>query len=304
MPIRHATLHQLKIFDTLAAEMSMARTAETLHLTPPAVSIQVKQLSEAVGQPLVEQLGKQLYLTDAGKSVAAACRDLFNRIEILEQELAALDKLEKGHIRVATITTAKYFIPRRLGEFSASHPGAEPTLFVGNRKAVLERLSQNKDDLYVLGEIPDKIKVEAIPFACNRLIAVAYAGHPLAGKKSIPPAALKAEHFILREEGSGIRLATENFFRTHKCKLNVRMELASNEAIKQSVIAGLGVSILSETTVEGSLAAGELVQLDIKGLPIDRQWNIVHPQNKILSPMAEAFKAYLVSTGIHGGSGL
>jgi len=212
MPIRHATLHQLKIFDTLADEMSMARTAEELHLTPPAVSIQIRQLAEAVGHPLIEQVGKRLYLTDAGDMVALACRDLFDRIEILEQDLASLDNLEKGHIRVATITTAKYFIPRRLGEFSVSHPGAEPTLFVGNRKAVLERLAQNKDDLYVLGQFSEKLKVESIPFACDRLIAVAYADHPLAGKKYIPLAALDTEHFILREEGSGIRLATVGLF--------------------------------------------------------------------------------------------
>ena len=299
MPIRHATLHQLKIFDTLADKMSMARTAEELHLTPPAVSIQIRQLAEAVEHPLIEQVGKRLYLTDAGDMVSLACRDLFDRIEILEQELASLDNLEKGHIRVATITTAKYFIPRRLGEFSVSHPGAEPTLFVGNRKAVLERLAQNKDDLYVLGQFSEKLKVESIPFACDRLIAVAHADHPLAGKKSIPLAALDTEHFILREEGSGIRLATEDFFRRHKRKLNVRMVLASNEAIKQTVIAGLGISFLSESTVEGSLATGELVQLNVEGLPIDRQWYIVHPWNKTLSPLAEAFKAYLVSAGIH-----
>jgi len=298
MSIHHATLHQLKIFDTLADEMSMARTAETLHLTPPAVSIQIRQLSEAVGQPLFEQVGKQLYLTEAGNMVALACRDLFNRIEILEQELASLENLEKGHVRIATITTAKYFIPHRLGEFSLSHPGAEPMLFVGNRKAVLDRLAQNKDDLYVLGQLPEKMKVVSIPFACDRLIAVAHANHPLAGKKVISPAALAAEHFILREEGSGIRLATEEYFRKHKCKLNVRMVLASNEAIKQSVIAGLGISILSETTVVSSLTTGELVQLNVKGLPIDRQWYIVHPQNKSLSPLAEAFKSYLVTTGI------
>jgi len=172
-------------------------------------------------------------------------------------------------------------------------------LFVGNRKAVLERLAQNKDDLYVLGQFSEKLKVESIPFACDSLIAVAHADHPLAGKKSIPPEALDMEHFILREEGSGIRLATEEFFRKHKRSMNVRMVLASNEAIKQTVIAGLGISFLSESTVEGSLATGELVRLNVEGLPIDRQWHIVHPQNKSLSPLAEAFKAHLVSAGIH-----
>ena len=298
MPLRHATLHQLKIFNTLAYHMSVARTAEALHLTSPAVSIQIKQLTEAVGQPLLEQVGKKLYLTEAGSLIASACRDIFDRIETLGQELASLDNLEKGHIRIAIITTAKYFIPRLLGEFRKLHPGARPSLFIANRKAVLERLAQNKDDLYILGEPPGNIKIEAIPFACNRLIAVSQAGHPLAGKKSIAPKTLEKEDFIVREEGSGIRLATETFFREHKCLLNISMELNSNEAIKQCVMAGLGIAIMSESSVENALAMGEISKLNVKGLPIDRQWFIVHPQNKSLSRLTEAFKEFLVDRGI------
>ena len=298
MALRHATLHQLKIFNTLTEHMSVARTAEALHLTPSAVSIQIKQLTEAVGQPLLEQIGKKIYLTEAGNLVAMACRDIFDRMETLNQEMALLDNLEKGHIRIALITTAKYFIPRLLGEFSAIHPGAEPSLFIGNRKAVLERLAQNKDDLYILGQPPEKIKVEAIPFATNRLIAVAQSGHPLAGKKSIAPKALENEHFIIREEGSGIRLATETYFREHKCKLNVRMALSSNEAIKQCILAGLGIAFMSESSVENELASGEIIKLNIKGLPIKRQWFIVHLQQKSLSRLAGAFKEFLVAKGI------
>jgi len=294
MALRHATLHQLKIFNTLAYHMSVTRTAESLHLTAPAVSIQIKQLTEAVGQPLLEQIGKKLYLTDAGNLLAIACRDIFTRIETVNQELDSLDNLEKGHVRIALITTAKFFIPRLLGEFCTIHPGTEPSLFIGNRKAVIERLSENKDDLYILGQPPDNLKVAAIPFACNRIVAVAQAGHPLAKKRSITPKLLEKEHFIIREEGSGIRMATETFFRENKCKLNVRMELSSNEAIKQCVLAGLGIAFMSESTVETKLLSREIVELNVKGLPINREWFVIHPQQKSLSRLAEAFKSFLV----------
>jgi len=299
MALRHATLHQLKIFNTLADHMSVSRTADALNLTPPAVSIQIKQLTEAVGQPLLEQVGKKIYLTEAGNLIATACRDIFARIETLNQELASLDNLEKGHIRIAIITTAKYFIPRLLGQFLTLHPGAEPSLFIGNRKAVLDRLAQNKDDLYILGQPPEKIRIEAVPFASNRLIAVAQPDHPLAGRKSIAPDVIEKEYFILREEGSGIRLATEEYFRENQCKLNVRMVMSSNEAIKQCIMAGLGIAFMSESSVERELEAGEIIKLNVRGLPIKRQWYIVHPQQKSLSLLAAAFKGFLLEKGIH-----
>ncbi len=293
MSLHHATLRQLKVFDTLAIHGSVVRTAEALHLTPPAVSIQVKQLAETVGQPLVEQIGKRLHLTAHGRVVARACRDIFGRIESLGQELAALQGLESGSLSVAIITTASYFVPRLLGDFCEDHPGIAVAMHVGNRETVLERMERNEDDLYILGQPPDSAQITAAPFAPNLLVAVAYPGHALAGEARISPKRLAREPFIARELGSGTRRAAEEFYAESGLVPSIRMELGSNEAIKQSIAGHLGISILSESTVRGELASGELVRLDVEGLPLRRQWYAACPKNKMLSPAAKAFRAFL-----------
>ena len=298
MPIRRATLHQLRIFDALAQHMSITRTAEVLHLTPPAISIQVKQLAEAAGQPLVEQVGKKLFLTEAGKAVASACRDVSARMERLAQELAAIQGLESGTLSVAILTTAKYFVPQLLGQLSAQHPGIEVSLFVGNRKAILDRLAHNQDDLYILGQPPENLSVVTTPFAPNPLVAVAHPEHPLAGKKRISAKRLAEEPFIAREPGSGTRLGCEAFFRRYKTAPRVRMELGSNEAIKQTVAGRLGISIIAKITVEAEVELGNLAILDVQGLPLERQWHLVYPEHKVLAPAAEAFKEFLIAQHI------
>lgn len=292
---RRATLHQLRIFDTVARHQSVAAAAKALHLTPPAVSIQVKQLAETAGEPLLEQVGKRLYLTEAGRLLAAACREVLDRLETLAQDLAALHGLHKGRLRIAIITTAKYFLPRLLGEFSARHPGIELALVVGNRETILERLHRNEDDLYILGRPPRASSVSAVPFAANPLVAVAYPDHPLAGARQIAPAQLAEEPFIAREPGSGTRLACEEFFRHQRIEPRIRMELGSNEAIKQTVAGRLGISILSRSTVRTELETGELILLDVQGLPIERQWYIVRLKDKYLSPAADAFHGFLLA---------
>lgn len=239
MPLRHATLHQLKIFDTLARRMSFARAAEELHLTSPALSIQVKQLAEAVDSPLYEQIGKKLHLTEAGRVLAAACRDVFGRLERLDMELADLKGLKQGTLRLAVITGAKYLIPGMLGSFCERYPGIDVSLKVTNRERVLERLAANLDDLYVLGQPPEGLALTAVPFMENPLVIVARSDHPLAQRKSIPPRDLADEPFLVREEGSGTRITSERFFASHGVKLKARMELGSIEAIKQAVAAGL-----------------------------------------------------------------
>ncbi len=295
MSVRSATLHQLRIFDVLVQHMSITRTAEALHLTPPAVSIQVKQLAEAAGQPLIEQVGKKLYLTAAGEVVASACRDVAARMERLGQELAAIQGLEKGTLAVSILTTAKYFVPQLLGELSAKHTGIEVSLFVGNRKAILDRLAHNQDDLYILGQPPENLGVVSIPFAPNPLVAIAHPEHPLAAKKNISPKRLAQEPFIARELGSGTRLGCEAFFQRHGTAPRVRMELGSNEAIKQTVAGKLGISIVAKITVNGEIERGNLVILDVKGLPLERNWYLAYPENKILAPAAKAFKEFLMS---------
>jgi DNA-binding transcriptional LysR family regulator len=293
MPVRHATLNQFRIFDAVVRHMSFARAAEELHLTSPALSIQVRQLAEVVGQPLYEQVGKKLHLTPAGRMVADASRDLISRLQLLKHDLDALQGLEKGSLKLAILASAKYFVPRLLGEFCSAHPGIEAALFVGNREELIERMARNLDDLYVLGQPPANLNVEAEDFADNLLVVVARPDHPLVHKRGVAPKEIEAEPFILREPGSGIRLATEKFFSSHGIALKGRMELGSNEAIKQSVIGGLGLTILTQAAVATEVERGELATLDVKGFPLVRRWYVAHPTGKRLPKVAEAFRQLL-----------
>lgn len=293
MNLRHATLHQLRIFHAVAQHGSFARAAEALHLSPPTLSLQVKQLSETVGQPLFEQLGKKIYLTAAGQTLAAACADIDTRLERLGEDLAALQGVERGQLRLAILTTVKYTVPKLLGGFCAAHPGIEVAMVVGNREKLLQRLASNEDDLYIMGQPPEQMDVLSEPFADNPLVLVAPPGHPLVGKKRIAPERLRNEPFILREPGSGTRLTSERFFAGHGIALKNRLEVGSNEAIKQTVAGGLGLAVLSAHTVTAELALGELVQLDVKGFPLIRHWHVVVPRGKRLSAAATAFREWL-----------
>jgi DNA-binding transcriptional LysR family regulator len=297
MPLRHATLHQLKIFDILARRMSFARAAEELHLTSPALSIQVKQLAEAVGAPLYEQIGKKLYLTEPGEVLANACRDVFERLERLDMELADLKGLKQGTLRLSVITGAKYLIPGMLGSFCERYPGIEVSLQVTNRERVLERLAANLDDLYVLGQPPEGLSLVSEPFMENPLVIVARSDHPLAKRKAIPPEDLASEPFLVREAGSGTRITSERFFAQFGVKLKARMELGSVEAIKQAVAAGLGLAVLSSHALTLDWSSGEFAILDVRGFPIMRHWYLAYPQGKQLSVVAAAFRDFLLEQG-------
>ncbi|MBK1699616.1 LysR family transcriptional regulator [Thiococcus pfennigii] len=298
MPLHHATLHQMKIFLTLAQHLNMTRAAEALHMTPAALSIQVKQLAETVGAPLHEQIGKRLYLTETGRMVEEACRDLFARLERLGEELAEARGLERGRLRVAIITTAKYFVPRLLGDFCKRHPGIEVALEVANRDQILARLKQNLDDLYIMGQVPEQLGVISWPLMKNLLVVVAPAGHPLASERDIDPLRLVGEPFIAREAGSGTRLAAERFFERHGVRrLNVRMTLGSNEAVKQAVAGGLGLAVLSRHTLALDESSGAFEILDVRGFPLERQWSAVYPKGKQLSLAAQAFLEHLIAAG-------
>ncbi len=301
MSIRHATLHQLKIFAAVARHMSFARAAEELHLTPPALSIQVRQLAEAVGQPLFDQIGKKIYLTAAGEALTSACHDILDRLEYFTQEIAALQGLEKGSLKVATLSTTKYFIPRMLGGFCTEHPGVATVLFIGNREVLLERLAHNQDDLYILGQPPEHMNVVAEAFADNPLVVVARLDHPLTQEKDIEPSRLRDVPFILREPGSGTRLAAEKFFEQHGVILKTRMEFGSNEAVKQSVAGGLGITVLSASTIRAELASGKLAILDVRGFPLERKWYAVYPAGKRISPIVKAFMEYLFAASSADG---
>jgi LysR family transcriptional regulator, low CO2-responsive transcriptional regulator len=293
MNLRHVTLHQLRIFQAVAQHNSFARAAEALHLSPPTLSLQVKQLADTIGQPLFEQLGKKIFLTAAGNTLAQACQDIAQRLDLLSEDLSALQGMERGSLKLAILTTVKYTVPKLLGGFCAAHPGIDVAMVVGNRENLLQRLASNQDDLYIMGQPPQHMDVVSEDFADNPLVLVAPRSHPLVGKCRIDPTRLRKEPFILREPGSGTRLTMERFFAEQGFSVINRLEVGSNEAIKQTVAGGLGLAVLSATTVVSELALGELVQLDVKGFPLIRRWHVVYPRGKRLSPAAQAFKQWL-----------
>jgi len=289
------SLRQLHIFEAVSRHRSYTRAAEELHLTQPAVFSQVKQLEESVGLPLVERTGKQIHLTEGGREVLAAARETLGAIERLEMRLADLQGLKRGRLRVAIVTTAKYLVPRLLAEFCVRYPGIDASLTVTNREKLLARLAANEDDLAILGAPPEGMDVVARPIADNPLIVIARKDHPLARRKRIPLSRIADEPFLVREPGSGTRLATERLFREHGLALKVRMELGSNEAIKQAIAGGLGVSVLSRHTLVLDGEDGLLQPLDVKGFPLQRKWYVAYPAGKHLSSVAEAFLRHLLA---------
>ncbi len=297
LPTRRITLRQLKVFDTVASLSGFSRAARELHLAQPTVSMQVRQLAATIGLPLYEQVGKKIYITPAGELVRTAARDVAEAFSRLESQLAELKGFRAGKLKVAVVTTAKYFIPRLLGPFSRDYPGIDIALEVGNRAEIVARLTRNEDDLYVMGMPPTGMDIVRHSFVENPIVALAQPGHPLSGRRRIPLARLAQEPFLLREQGSGTRMATERFLKTRGVKLKVRMELGSNEAIKQAVAGGLGLSLLSLHALKSELARQELVLLDVAGLPIRRSWYIVHRKGKQLSLVAKTFFDFLKAEG-------
>jgi DNA-binding transcriptional LysR family regulator len=288
------SLRQLQIFEAVARHLSYTRAAEELHLTQPAVFAQIKQLEEVIGLPLLERIGKQLHLTAVGREVLATSLETLEALERLEMRLADMQGLKRGRLRVAIVTTAKYLIPRLLGEFCVKYPGIEASLIVTNREKLLARIAANEDDLVILGAPPEGMEVVATPIADNPLVVLARHDHPLAGKKKISPARVAAEPFILREKGSGTRLATERYFADLGFTLKVRMELGSNEAIKQAIAGGLGISVLSRHTLTLEGETGLIQPLDVQGFPLRRRWYVAYPKGKHLSAVAEAFLDHLL----------
>ncbi len=291
--MRHSTLRQLEVFESIARLGSFTRAAEELYLTQPTVSMQIKKLADAVGLPLFEQIGKKMYLTDAGHELQKTCRGIFDHLSHFEMVTADMKGLKTGKLRLAVVTTAKYFAPRLLGMFCQKYPGVEVSLKVSNRERVLERLEGNQDDLYILGQPPDEVDVVAEAFLNNPLVVLAPAQHALAQKKKIPLKRIAEEPFLLREPGSGTRIATERVFAEQGLKLKMRMELGSNEAIKQAVIGGLGISVLSSQTLALDASSGQFVILDVQGFPIQRHWYFAYPAGKQLSIVARTFVDYL-----------
>lgn len=290
----HATLHQLKVFEATARHGSFTRAAEELYLTQPTVSIQVKQLTKAVGLPLFEQIGKRLYLTQAGQRLLETCQRVFEGLDQFEMAVADLKGMKQGQLRLAVITTAKYFVPRLLGPFCQRYPGIEISLKVTNHQNIQERMANNEDDLYIISQSPEQPDLKIHPFLENPLVVIAPKDHPLVGKTNIPIQALNGEPFIMREPGSGTRQAIQSLFETHDVNVKVRLELGSNEAIKQAIAGGLGISVLSLHTIISEGTTGEFAILDVENFPIERHWYVSHLAGKQLSVVAETFMKYLL----------
>jgi len=291
--LRHISLRQLQIFDSIARLGSFTGASKELYITQPTASMQIKKLEHSVGLPLFEQVGKQTYLTEAGKIIRKHTQHVLNALANMEMEIADVQGLKTGHLRLAVVTTAKYFAPRALGKFCELYPGVDVSLKVTNRESLMKRLEDNADDLYIIGHPPESEDVIFEPYLDNPLVVLAPRNHPLTGKSNIQPKQLAQYPFIMRESGSGTRMATEEFFAERKVKLNIRMELGSNEAIKHAIDAGLGLSVLSRHTLSLEGTQGPLSVLDVKGFPLSWQWHIGHNKGKHLSVIAEAFLNFI-----------
>jgi len=297
VPIRNATLRQLRAFDAAARHLSFARAAEELHLSLPAVSMQLAQLEASAGQPLFEWVHRKLALTAAGALVLDHARSVLRQVDDAQASLDALQGLKRGRVQIAVTSTAKYFAPRLLARFRERYPDVELALSVANRELVVDALAGNEVDLAIMGRPPERLGAVAEVFARHPLVVIAPRGHPLARRRRLAPAALAAYPFIVRERGSGTRSAMEEFFAAAGVSVPVAMEMASNESIKQAVMANMGLSFLSRHTIALELAARRLVLLQVRGLPVVRHWHVAHLAGKRLSPPAEAFRRFVLDEG-------
>jgi len=294
----HLTLRQLQCFSAVARNLSYTRAAEQLHLTQPAVSMQIRQLEQQAGLALTEQLGKQVHLTEAGQEVYRYAKSILAQVREMDDVLDRLKGFAGGRLRIAAISSANYFAPKLLGTFHQRFPDVSVSMEVTNQTAVLKLVTDNEVDMAIMGQPPDDANLEAIPFMDNPLIIVAAPQHRLAARKRIAQQELEKEVFLIREPGSGTRGAMQRFFREQKLKLNTGMEMGSLSGIKQGVQAGLGLGLLPRGAVEPELLLGRLVELKVKGLPIARHWYVVLHKGKRLSVAAAEFKAVLTDEAV------
>lgn len=288
----NSTFRQLSLFLALAEHGSITAAARACHVTQPTVSMQLRDLADSVGLPLYEQIGKRLHLTAAGEALAETARAMLDEWLAFEQTINAMKGLERGRLRVALVSTAKYFVPRLLGRFCTEHPNIEIALEILNRDGVVARLHENRDDLYIMSMPPEKLELEQHAFLDNPLVLIAPEGHWLAGRP-LELADLSAERFILRESGSGTRLTCDAHFVRSDFAPAVRLELGSNEAIKQAVAGGLGLAVISRHALPARPEDDQLTILDVTGFPLQSRWFTLYPRGKRLSPIATVFLEHL-----------
>ncbi len=295
--MKNATLRQLKIFETVARHLSFSRAAEELHLTQPAVSTQVKQLSAHAGVPLFEQFGKRINLTPAGVELLQFSRAIIQQFREAEEAMARHKGVSGGKLNVAVISAGDYFFPRVLAEFTRRHPGVTLNLAVHNREEVLHQLAGNLTDIAIMVRPPEQLGTISQAFAPHPYVIVARPDHPLALRRNIPLSEVLREAFVVRERGSDTWNSMEDGFGLRLRDINIAMEIRSTETIKQAVIAGMGISFLSAHTISLELKIGSLCILDVRGFPLMLNWYVVHREKKRLPPVAVAFKGFLMREG-------
>lgn len=291
------TFRQLEVFEVVARLLSYTKASKELHLSQPAVSMQIKQLEESAGLPLLEQVGRKTYLTEAGKEMYHYCRTIADQLEEAGEVLEQLKGLKSGRLEITVATTANAFATRMLSMFNKRYEGSTVSLNVTNREHLLRQLADNEKDIAIMGRPPEDADLVTEPFADNPLVVVAAPDHPLVGMQPIPLYMLQEQTFVVREKGSGTRTAMERFFDEHNLSLTSSMEMNENEAIKQAVQAGMGLAIVSIHTIELELETKRLVILDVEDFPIMRYWYLVHRKDKRLSPITLAFKEFVLSEG-------
>ncbi len=293
---RLGTLRQLEIFLKVAEHKSMTRAAEELYLSHSAVSLQIRKLSEAIGLPLHEVIGRQLYLTDAGREVVATGKQIFDSVRRLDETINNLKGLTSGRLAISVVTTAKYFLPRILGPFCRDYPELDLSFHVGNRAEIIRRLANNEDDLYIFNDLPQDLDIESYRFLPNPIAVIASSKHELAGKKGLHWNDLANEKFLLREPGSGTYEAIRRHLDANDLKLGKTMTIESNEAIKYAVVENMGVTVLSAYVLADAVGP-DLVQLRVQGFPIMSDWYVVYPRTKQLSLIAERFLEFVMKRG-------
>ncbi|MFD2113199.1 LysR family transcriptional regulator [Thiorhodococcus fuscus] len=289
------SLRQLRVFEAVARHLSYTRAAEELHLSQPAVSMQVRQLEDAIGLPLFERLGKRILLTEAGEEVHHYGQTIDRSLGEMEEVMESLKGINSGRLQVAVASTVNYFAPRLLAVFQRRYPGITLKLVVTNREELVQLLDGNAVDLVLMGLPPKTVEVESEVFMENPLVVVAPPDHPLAETRGISMSRLAEEVFVMREKGSGTRQAMERFFAERGLSIRHGMQMTRNEAVKQAVRSGLGLSVVSLHTIELELETGRLVTLDVDGFPDRRQWYLVYRRGKRLSPAAKAFREFVIA---------
>ena len=292
----HISFRQLRLVLALAETGSVSAAARRMHVTQPTASMQLKEVAERVGLPLYDVVGRKLYLTEAGQELARTARAVAAEWDSFEQRVDALKGYTRGQLRVAVVSTAKYVVPRLLGSFCKRYPEIDVSLEVLNRDGVVARLRQNLDDLYVMSTPPTDVDLVDQVFQDNPLVAICARSHPLAKRPALSLSDLAKQRFILREQGSGTRMAVDACFKKHQFRPDLRLELGSNEVIKESVAGGLGVSIISSHALRGHASERALAVLKLHGFPLASHWHVVHSKGKQLSPIATIFKAHLLAS--------